>query len=320
MDITVKKSSDLTEKDWEDLVQGFNKTFQKESSAESLCLHYAGNEFGYTLHAIARDESGRFSGHTSVIPNYYSIDSEKVKIGLSGSTFIMKEARSDIFLFKKMYDALKESCRTEGMLSIMGVPNHNSYSYTIKVLKKKHLRNLNYYVLPVRPFRKKNLLNKVTGRLAKFNVFLQRALSSVLNFKEKTSSIEILKSDLFMEHRLGAQYQRFADGAIDGSYRIYREEGQEVAYIMHFQENGKKTYRALNRLVAEIIRSDNPDFVFYIGTLQLKQALLIKLPEKFEPKQLPLTITLLGNGTKEQQEKLLKPENWDFGLINFDVR
>lgn len=318
--IDVKKSTKMTDRDWADLVSGFNETFDRGKSKENLENHYVNNEFGYTYHSIARDVTGKFCGHTSVIPQFYKVDGERVKIGLSGGTFIIKEARSDIFLFKKMYEKLKEKCGIEGMACIMGVPNENSYMYTLKILKKTHLKNLNYYVFPVHPIPKYWLISIFTGFISKIYIYSQKWFSKIANFKEERWPIEIEKSQVFLDARLGEEYKQYKNGGIGGAYRIYDEEGKNVAYIMHFDENGRRTYRALTNLVDEIFRRENPDIIIYIGTLKLTQFLLFKVPERIEPKQLPLTITLLGNISEEIKQKLLTASNWEFGLLNFDVR
>lgn len=320
MNIKVCKSFELNERDWDDLVTGFNETFEREKGIKELHNHYKKNEFGYSFHSIARDNAGKFCGHTSVIPHYYKVDGERVLVGLSGGTFIQKEARSDIFLFKKMYDKLKEKCRIEGLSSIVGVPNKNSYKYTLKILKKIHLKDLNYYVLPVHPVQGNQIANNLIGVITKINSICQKWFSKIANFKEEHWPIEIEKSPAFLVVRLGEEYKQYKNDGIDGAYRMYDEEGKKVAYIMYFDENGRRTYRALASLIDEILSRENPDLIMYIGTLKLTQFLLLKLPKRFEPKKLPLTITLLGNHSKKVEQMLLKEENWDFGLINFDVR
>lgn len=320
MNITVKKSAELDERDWRDLLSGFNETFERETEKKDLQDHYEKNEFGYSFHSIARDETDVFCGHTSVIPHYYKVDGKRVLVGLSGGTFIRKEARSNIFLFKKMYDKLKEACVAEGLCCIVGVPNKNSYKYTLKVLKKTHLKDLNYYVLPVRPVPGNRIVNSFARIFIKVLASSQKWFSKLVNLKEERWPIEIEKSQAFLDVRLGEEYKQYIDDGISGAYRMFDEEGRKVAYIMHFDENGGRTYRALASLVNEILRRETPDFIMYVGTLKLTQFLLWKLPERFQPKRLPLTITLLGNHSDYVEQMLLNAENWDFGLLNFDVR
>jgi hypothetical protein len=48
--------------------------------------------------------------------------------------------------------------------------------------------------------------------------------------------------------------------------------------------------------------------------------LLLRLPKNKEPQQLPLTIDVLVSQDDPMYAAFSKPENWNFGLMNFDVR
>ena len=72
--------------------------------------------------------------------------------------------QNNIFLFKDLMNALFEYCKSEGMVLKVGVPNKNSFRYTIKIIKSKLVGYLPYYILPVRAFtllhvKKLNFLN-----------------------------------------------------------------------------------------------------------------------------------------------------------------
>lgn len=323
MNIEVCITSEISNSDWKEITEGFRKTFEREKTKDQFLNYYSKNELGYSFHAIAKDDTNKICGYTSVVPFFYSIEGETVKIGLSGGSFVLEAYRSDIFIFKKMYDKLKKLCSSEDLVGIVGVPNSNSFQYTVKILKKKHLRDLNYYVLPVTPhpsMNKNMVVKKGLKGLAKIFTEANYLLSKIVNFSEKRRSVKVKLTDAFLNMRLDERYVKYSSGNIRGAYRMYNEGERNVAYIMHFEENGEKTFRALARLVKEILSRNNPDLIFYIGTLNLKQALLFKVPKRFEPKKLPLTLTLLDGCPDEFKEKLLSADNWDFSLINFDVR
>lgn len=323
MSIETYKTPGLSDSDWQQIAKGFSKSFDRKKDKQEFLNYYQRNEFGYSYHAVARNRDNKIYGYTSVVPFYYTIDGETVKIGLSGGSFVLEKYRSDIFIFKKMYDKLKESCSTDNLIGIVGVPNSNSFQYTIKILKKKHLRDLNYYVLPVAPH--SSLSNNAvikTGLsfIARLFAGANKLVSRLFNFKEEKKSVKLVESESFLESRLDEKYVKLRHKDMSGAYRMYDEDGRNVAYIMRFSEEGRRTYRALSYLVQEIIKRENPDLVFHIGTLDLRQFLLFKIPERFEPKKLPLTITFLENCTDKYKESLLSVDEWDFGLINFDVR
>lgn len=323
MSIETYKTSGMSDRDWQQIAEGFSRSFERNKEKEEFLNYYQRNEFGYSYHAVARNNDGVIYGYTSVVPFYYSVDGETVKMGLSGGSFVLEEHRSDIFIFKKMYERLKEICSSDNLIGIAGVPNSNSFQYTLKILKKRHLRDLNYYVLPVAPHLSlsnnaffKSGLSFIARSFSVANKFL----SGLFNFKEQEKKVKLIESESFLKSRLDEKYVKFKHKNMSGAYRMYNEEGRDVAYIMRFSEEGKRTYRSLSYLVREIFKRENPDLIFYIGTLHLKQFLLFKVPKRLEPKKLPLTITLLDGCTDKYKKSLLKAGEWDFGLINFDVR
>jgi hypothetical protein len=89
---------------------------------------------------------------------------------------------------------------------------------------------------------------------------------------------------------------------------------------MDFRENNVKTVRSLNYIVRQILLNEKTlSAILYVGTLNVPQPLLIKVPTRMQPQKLPLTINVL-NGDKELEETALKMKSWDFSLLNFDVR
>lgn len=323
MSIETHKTSGLSDSDWEQIAEGFRQSFERSKDKEEFLRYYQRNEFGHSYHAVARDGDDKIYGYTSVVPFFYTVDGETVKMGLSGGSFVLEKYRSDIFIFKKMYDKLKERCSSDNLIGIVGVPNSNSFQYTIKILKKTHLKDLNYYVLPVAPhtlLSNKMIVKNALLFLTRLFSGTNKLIAELFNFKEEEKSVTLKESESFLEFRLDEKYVKYRQKNMDGAYRMYNEDGRNVAYIMRFSEDGIRTFRALSCLVHEIIKSENPDLIFYIGTLHLKQFLLFKVPKRLEPKKLPLTITLLKNCPEEIGKTLLKADNWDFSLINFDVR
>ena len=63
-----------------------------------------------------------------------------------------------------------------------------------------------------------------------------------------------------------------------------------------------------------------PDIILFIGHLRLIQFLLMRVPRKSEPQPLPLIFNLTSSSYNEYFEPFSDEENWNFGLMNFDVR
>ena len=86
---------------------------------------------------------------------------------------------------------------------------------------------------------------------------------------------------------------------------------------MYFMENSRRTLRALNTAIEDII-GENPDIVIYVGKIPFIECALLKLPRKLEPKRLPLMLDWLPESGRP--EGILDVQEWDFGLSNYDVR
>jgi len=89
---------------------------------------------------------------------------------------------------------------------------------------------------------------------------------------------------------------------------------------MDFRQNGLRTLLALTAVLKYILINEKVDAILYIGTLKMKQLALFEIPEKMIPQRFPLTYDLLEKENTELSQLLQSPENWDFGLMNFDVR
>ena len=89
---------------------------------------------------------------------------------------------------------------------------------------------------------------------------------------------------------------------------------------MYFGENGIKTPKSLTLAVSHIFRHEKIDIIMFVGTLRINQSILIKVPNKFQPKKLPFTYTLLNADHSEKYSDMDNKNNWDFSLLNLDVR
>ena len=70
--------------------------------------------------------------------------------------------------------------------------------------------------------------------------------------------------------------------------------------------------------VIKVIRQQNVDLIIYVGKMGVFQTLFIKVPKKLEPKKLPLMCDVLIPNDKFSD--IYDINNWDFGLLNYDVR
>ena len=324
--IVVLKTYQLSEKDWKQIEEGFNASFDAQWKVERMKKYYSSTFLGYSYHALDMDDNGVLRGYNSLLPNEYNYNGKRIIVGVSGGTFVKKEFRKDVFIFKHLMDALFAFCKEEDMVMKVGVPNHNSFKYALVMNKAKLVGYLDYYILPVRAF---DFFAK--SWLSPFNVltlgysYLMVMLSSLwglLGIRSSKKKLEIsLSEDYYnLRFRCKSVYKECKKSRMSGFYRIFVEKGCKVAYIMDFRENNKKTVRSLNNIVRQILLKEKKvSAILYVGTMNVPQPLLFKVPERMQPQKLPLTINVL-NGDKELEKAGLEMKSWDFSLLNFDVR
>ena len=324
--IIVKRTHEITPEEWRQIVAGFNEEFGKDKTAEDLRQFYCANSSGFSYHGFSVSPEGEIAGFTSVMPLPYADGKGKqLMTGLSGSSFVRKAFRNDIFIFHDIYKAIRERLQQEGIVVVLGVPNKNSYRYLIKLVGFRFLYNLPYYVLTVRP---EKVLGKKT--LALISPLYRAALicyTSIIRFfsawfnpAERQPGFQIRWDDASYALRFHAAYTTVAKGNERFTYRVYEENGLRTAYLFDFRKQGLRCLRPLAGAIRYILLHEKADMIAFIGRLDLRQPLLLQLPAKKQPRELPLTVDLLVPDTHPDYAALSKPENWNFGLLNFDVR
>lgn len=325
-EIIVKKTHEITATEWQEITFAFNEEFKKEKTAADLLRFYNSNFKGYSYHGIAKDEHGLLAGFTAVNPTEYTgANGDKFFAGLSGSTFVRKDIRNDIFVFHDIYKALRVACANDGCKLILGVPNKNSFKYVVKLLDFKFLYNLPYHVLPLRV---KNIFENKLIKLASGIIFLLTWLyvkflsfiSLLYNPKEKKAAFNIFYSDETYRLRFNESYKTIGKGPWQFTYRVYEEKNIRSAYLFDFRQKGQRSFRALSKAVNYIMGNEKIDMIAFVGKLDVSQPLLMQLPKSKEPQPLPLTIDILVAETDPCYAAYIKPESWNFGLMNFDVR
>lgn len=322
--IKVYKTFEIDDNLWCQITKGFNESFDLNLCNNSLKTGFCiSNPLGYAFHAVAFADDGDVMGFNTFTPTFYQND---IKVLVSGSSYVKKKYRKDIFIFYDMVMALREKGREEGFHVTVGVPNKNSRKYAVKVLKNKYVADLNYYILPYNISKciDKPLLtplNYVNRLLCITHVALQYVWTKFFNATEKEVKYVMLSDSESLDIRFRqSTYKKYNDGRITAYYRIVQENHTNAVYLMDFRENGKRTRYSLSKAVWFILKHLKPDIILFVGFLHLEQNILFKVPHKFVPKPLPMTYYILDKSNEQRFRDMAYAESWNFSLMNFDAR
>lgn len=323
--IIVKRTDEIDYATWQQICYGYEVCFDSRHTPEEFKESFSRSITGYSLHALKYSEDGVLMGHNYYQPRPYILNGKSVTCALSGGTYVLPEYRNDIFMFYDMIKALDKKAAQLGWVAFLGIPNENSFRYSVKIIKTKHIGNLTYYILPVNAGKilKKNskILDSISRLYASVVSIFNMAVAALWNVKEKVKPLHLDISDKFLDIRFDSKkYKRVSKGEMDGIYRVYDEDGIKTAYILHFVEKNKRSYRSLVFTVRQILKNEKVDAILYVGTMNMPQMLLTKTPKRYEPQQMPLCVSSFDKNNKEVKDVLVSIDNIDFGLINFDVR
>jgi len=324
MRIDILKTFEISENQWREIAVGFKESFNLEVSEKTIKDgFFIKNRLGYGYHALAYSDEGKLMGYNVFSPVFYK---NNIKCAVSGSTFVKKEYRSNLLIFRDMMLALRKAVIDDGFDIEVGVPNANSRQYASKILKCKYICDLNYYILPLHPLKclKQNTNSFIESFFSFFfiiHVYIQWLSSYVLNYREKDAKYEMEDSEESLSARFkGNKYKLYIEGNIHAYYLICDENGINTAYIMDFREGEKRTSFSLAMITKHIISEEKVDAILFVGLLKLNQFTLIKVPKRFIPKKLALTYYVLNKKDNWKYEGIESPGNWKFSLMSFDVR
>lgn len=324
MEIVVLKTYEIPDPLWQKITDGFNESFDLHATVEGMkhgfCVR---NKLGYGYHAIAISDDGDVMGYNVFSPVFYK---NNLKTVVSGSTYVRPKYRNHEMLFMNMIQALRKKVIEDGYKVEIGVPNHNSEKFALKILKFNPVAELDYYILPFNishNLQKSSLkwLDGFTRVFAYIHLFFNALFSRIVQSNEKETKYEIELNSDYWKYRFGeGHYDSYTEGKYHAYWLIRNENDATASYLMDFRENGKRTYRALFKAVQTITKKHKVDAILFVGFLNLKQLLLLKVPKRFVPKRLPLTYYVLNKEDRELYADMRNKNNWNFSLMNFDVR
>ena len=164
-------------------------------------------------------------------------------------------------------------------------------------------------------------LNFIPYTFAWMWLLINYLIAFLFRVQKKDCKFELNITSEFLKTRFNNSevYNHIQNDRYNCYYRLYKESNVDVAYLMDFREGDKRTLRSLIYAIRNIMKKEDVAMILYVGTMNMPQIAMLKLPHRFDPKPLPLTVNIL-NKDKQILEDAESLTSWDFGLINFDAR
>ncbi len=311
-----RKTTELSQVDLKQILNGFNDTFSLERPFEVMMNQYVQNPFGYSWHNVVYDDD-KVVGHICAVPSYYWCNGEKVVFVDGVDAFILKEYRDgEIFLnqLQSYFGHLKEI----GVKLMLGFPDSKVMKLYAKTKVYKRIGEMNTYILPYRiggvkpalkPF---NFLSKafVWGYVYLTGLF---ASSKVMTFKieKDTESYNATRYK-----RMDGNYKVVRDGDLELFYKCMPFKGVRAAFLIDITGKSAKHF---NQAVKYILKHSSNDFdvILYVGNLYFANSGLIKVPERFAPKHFHFIMKIFDK--PYNNDVVTDIRNWDVNLATYDV-
>ena len=311
-----KKTTDLSREDLQQIQECFNRTFSLDRPLEVMKNQYVQNAFGYSWHNVVYDDD-KVIGHICAVPSYYWCNGEKVVFVDGVDAFILKEYRDgEIFLnqLQSYFDHMKEI----GAKLIIGFPDAKVMKLYAKTKVYTKIGEMQTYILPYR-------IGGIKPSLKFFN-FLSMAFVWIfvwftgLFSSKKITEYKIEKdSESFNEtryKRMDGQYEIVHNGDLEFFYKVMPFGGVKAAFIIDVTGKSAKNF---NQAVKYILKHNSKDFdvILYVGNLYFRNSGLIKVPQKYAPKQFNFIIKFFDKSYNNDMVKDIR--NWDVNLASYDV-
>lgn len=316
MKIQILNTIELDQKQINGILNGLRLSLNINSTGQKLLDYFKKSSLGYCFHALALTND-EVVGHTLIYPVSYIKGDDEYILGQSGSTFILEGFRTDVFLYKRMFENLTDYVKKFGVRAILAVSNKNSYLYTIKFLKFKHLGNLKYYGVFTPYFVMDEI--KIYSNLMRLLPIPFYILFSpfILKFsRKKNFSIQLNKSDNYYRMRLqNDRYSSISYGKLKVYYTISIDEGRKILYIMRVDSFCSNfADELLHRLILFLkLCLMDVSLILEVGNSSNLFNKNMGFLSRFTNRKLPFSVLLLD-------EIEITYNNIEYGLLNFDAR
>lgn len=311
-----KKTTELSDTEKQQILDGFNTVFSLDRALNVMVNQYVNNPFGYSWHNVIYDDD-KVVGHICGIPNYYWCNGEKVVFVDGVDAFIYKEYR-DGELFLNQLQSYFGHMKKIGVKLMLGFPDAKVMKLYAKTKVYIKIGEMQTYILPyrvggIKPSLK--ALNWASKAFAWTYVWLTGLFASkeVMQFKieKDTESFNATRYK-----RMDGNYQTVKVGDLEFFYKCMPFHGVRAAFLIDVTGKSAKHF---NLAVKYILKHNRKEFdlILYVGNLYFKNSGLIKVPQKFAPKQFNFIVKFFDKRYNNNMVKDVR--NWDVNLATYDV-
>jgi RimJ/RimL family protein N-acetyltransferase len=317
MNITVKKTTELSESEQCEILALFNTVFKKDRTIEHFRNQFFNTVSGYSYHALLYNGNS-IVGCYSYIPYYYRIENKRCLAAVGVDLMIRKKYQGQGY-FEDMFSACVDYMKNDNVAFIIGFPNDIAYPGCIKLTPLRDVGNLTVYALPYR-------IGGIKTALKALN-WLSISLANLFVFL--TSLFAGSKKHVFLIEKDPETHNLIRYSQPNGRYNTEQYKGGGFVYKIMDYENIRtaflidvfsKSARNFNTAVRHIIKKHHKEFdiILYVGRLPFGLHGLIKIPRRFSPKNFHFVGKLLTDGVMETN-LFFDIDNWDVNLSNYDL-
>jgi len=316
MDFFVKRTNEMTGQEQLQLLELFNKVFDKDRPIEVMLNQYTQNPIGYSYHSFFM-EDGAIKGAITCIPAYYLYRNEQVKIATIVDAMVAEENR-DLFSFLHVLNNAYKELKKEGYSFVYCYPNEDAYMVYTKAKSMHEIGRMRTYCLLYRIGGVKKPL-KVMNFLSEGFAWGWVWLAGLLANNKRYEGIIHKEDESYNATRYKRSDGRYDIVQIDDFtlyYKIREQEGVRTAFIIDIDKKSAKNFnKSLKYLIK--IESSNFDLILYPGLLPFSLSGLVPLPRVFERKKFYMVGKILDNKIKKEDAFTIM--NWDTNLSNYDI-
>jgi hypothetical protein len=318
MTITIKKTKNLSNEEKTAICILFKRVFTKEMTLDDFEHKFLSNTFKTSYHGLLLNDANEIVGCYSSIPQEYNYFGIPVVFGLSVDTMIDEEYRGNPFTLKNLANEVYSAMQQDRISFVFGFPNDNVYLVRKKVLKWTDIGKLDFYIMPIN-------IGAIKPSLAFLNIvssIYSRIINLFVNSHANKScpiyGIEKNNNKEYKDSRYDKSYQvvNLGDNGYF-SYKIYTEKAIKTAYILDVYPLCKSNLQQAVKMVYKSNKNDI-DLIIYVGKLHFNVVNLIKIPEKYQPKNVYMSGKILDGSIVDQ--RVYDLGNWNVNLSNYDVR